>query len=141
MTLAAMLAASATIAGGASLVTTSYPLPPEAPPPDAALPAVLPQVAEGEFEWGASMDVRRHYWELVILVKRGPELPADYLILLPVFEQVVQQFYTNSTLGLPGVYGCEPKTYRVEGFSWSGENYVSVSIVMTAKEKTAVSFA
>jgi hypothetical protein len=144
-TLIDIIRASTAVAASADAVTTGYPLPPEAAPTDQALPCVLPDFngeIAGEFDWTASQDIRRHYWDLLIFVARTTDLPADLVAVAAVYEDVVAQFRTSSQLGMPGrVSACTPVRYVIEAMGFGGNNYVAIRLSLTAKEKTAVDFA
>lgn len=140
MSLQAILQEMADVCNAVSSVGIAYPLPPEAAPPSANLPAVIPEVSTGEIAWGTSHDDRRHAITLHILVGHGDIQQTQLGVLLPVFEDVMTAFQTNITLGLSYVYDCHPVSYEIGPVAYGDAEYYGASILFTVKEKVNVSF-
>lgn len=134
MALLDLLTESASVAGGVDGITTTYRVPPEAPPSEQNLPAVVSKPIEGTITGGNS-EVQDHTWELNVLVRRGGDLSAAYLELLPFLDAVIAAFRSQTTLGLARTYGVTITTYRLGPVAYLDATYLGITFTMRGKQK------
>ena len=134
MALLDLLTRSAEVAGAVDGIVTVYPLPPEAPPPDVNLPAVVAVPIEGDLTGGDS-EMHDHTWELAVLVARGADRFAAYGELLPFYEAVVVAFRSQTTLGLPNTYGVRIAHYQTGPVAHLDSSYFGITFTMRGKQK------
>ena len=134
MALKDMLTRTGEVAGTVDGIVTVYPRPPEAPPPEINLPAVIVKPMRGHLTPGAS-EMHEHTWELTVLVKRGSDIFAAYDALLEFYEAMVVAFRSQTTLGLANTYGVHLDDYDMGPVAYLDSSYLGIIWIVQGKQK------
>ena len=142
MSLTDMLFKSATVLGTALVPATLkkvYGNPPESAPPATMLPAAMQRPLSGPIDYTVSQRIVTHTWELIVLVARTVDMPADYSAAMALLEPIIAVYEANIALGTAVYFDVRPTGYEIGPASFGeGNNYLALTITMTGKEKQAV---
>jgi hypothetical protein len=127
---------------------TVYPKPPQASPPDAALPAGFLRYMGSVVSYSASQRQTIYTIELIALVRRSANLPDDYDAAIPLVDPMVQTWEQYTSLGAAQYFDARVTSVEVGPASFSTASdtggdaqYVAVIATLQVKEKTAVSMS
>lgn len=122
-------------------VTAVYPKPPQAAVPDDQLPALFLRPVSGPVDYTASQRIVVHGFEVIALVARTDDLPADYDAAMPLLEPVLAVFEANTSFGTATYYDAGISFYEIGPASFNDGEYLTLVMTASVKEKTAVSMA
>lgn len=120
-------------------IETGYPVPPDAAPPQANLPAVL--IVPGEFQiTGGDSELWSYTWQMHALIEQGDDLAARSHVLLPFLKPIVVAFRSQTTLGLPNTYGVHIDGGVLGAVAYLDATYLAITYRMSGKQKFSATY-